>query len=54
VLGQPNFTCGVPNNDGTGCHQGLPSANNLQDPTGVFQIKNKLIVTDGNARYLIY
>jgi hypothetical protein len=54
VIGQPNFTCGVPNNDGTGCHQGLPSANNLQDPTGVFQIKNKLIVTDGNARYLIY
>ncbi len=54
VLGQPNFTCRVPNNDGTGCTQGIPSASNLQDPTGVVQIKNKLIVTDGNARYLIY
>ena len=26
VLGQPNFTCGVANNDGTGCTGGSPSA----------------------------
>lgn len=54
VLGQPNFTCGVPNNDGSGCVQGTPSANNLDDPTGVFQVNNQLVVTDGNGRYLIY
>jgi len=54
VLGQPNFTCGVPNNDGTGCHTGSASAQNLSDPTGIFQSGNQLIVTDGNSRYLIY
>ena len=54
VLGQPNFTCGVRDNDGTGCTQGAPSANNLDDPTGIFQTANQLVVTDGNGRYLIY
>ncbi len=54
VLGQPNFTCGVANNDGSGCHSGTASASNLSQPTGVFQSGNQLIVTDGNARYLIY
>ena len=32
VLGQPNFSCGVANNDGTGCIGGSPSANNLSEP----------------------
>jgi hypothetical protein len=54
VLGQPNFTCGVANNDGSGCTSGAPSASNLNQPTGVFQSGSQLIVTDGNARYLIY
>jgi hypothetical protein len=54
VLGQNSFTCGVSNNDGTGCVGGTPSASNLDDPTGVFQIGNQLIVTDGSSRYLIY
>src|SRR5208283_2144935 len=55
VLGQPNFSCAVANNDGTGCHQGAPSANNLDEVTGIFQINNQLIVGDGgNSRYLIY
>jgi len=53
VIGQPNFTCGVANNDGT-CHVGTASASNLSQPTGVFQTGNQLIVTDGNSRYLIY
>ena len=54
VIGQPNFTCGVANNDGTGCTAGTASASNLSQPTGVFQTGNQLIVTDGNSRYLIY
>jgi hypothetical protein len=54
VIGQPNFTCGVANNDGSGCTSGTASASNLSQPTGVFQINNQLIVTDGNSRYLIY
>jgi hypothetical protein len=55
VLGQPNFNCGVRDNDGSGCTQGTPSANNLDDPTGIFQIGNQLIVADGgNNRFLIY
>jgi hypothetical protein len=54
VIGQPNFTCGVANNDGSGCTEGTASASNLSDPTGVFQTGNQLIVTDGNSRYLIY
>lgn len=54
VLGQPNFTCGVANNDGTGCISGSPSAVNLSDPTGIVQIGNQLIVADGNNRFLIY
>jgi hypothetical protein len=55
VLGQPNFTCGVENNDGTGCTGGSPSANNLSNPTGIVQIGNQLIVADGgNNRFLIY
>ena len=53
VIGQPDFICGVANNDGT-CHVGTASASNLSDPTGVFQTGNQLIVTDGNSRYLIY
>lgn len=53
VIGQPDFTCGVANNDGT-CHSGTASASNLSDPTGVFQTGNQLIITDGNSRYLIY
>jgi hypothetical protein len=54
VLGQPNFACGVENNDGTGCHEGGPSANNLSEPAGVSQVGKQLIVADGNGRYLIY
>lgn len=55
VLGQTNTACGVENNDGSGCTEGSPSANNLDRPTGVFQFNNNLIVTDGgNNRYLIY
>ena len=54
VLGQPNFTCGEVNNDGTGCTEGPASDKNLNQPTGIFQINNQLIVTDGNSRYLIY
>ena len=54
VLGQPNFTCGADNNDGTGCTSGGASANNLEEPDGVTQIGNQLIVVDGNSRYLIY
>src|SRR6202451_441241 len=54
VLGQPNFTCGVANNDGSGCTSGEASASNLSQPTGIFQSGSQLIVTDGNARYLIY
>ncbi|WP_423960417.1 hypothetical protein [Candidatus Binatus sp.] len=53
VIGQPDFNCGVSNNDGT-CHEGTASASNLSDPTGVVQVGNQLIVTDGNARYLVY
>ena len=55
VLGQPNFTCGVANNDGSGCTGGSPSAANLSNPTGIVQIGNQLIVADGgNNRFLIY
>ena len=56
VLGQPNFTCGVQLNDGTGCVSGGASAKNLRMPTGVYQSPgNKLIVTDGgDSRYLIF
>jgi hypothetical protein len=56
VLGQPNFTCGVQLNDGTGCVSGAASAKNLKMPTGVYQSPgNKLIVTDGgDSRYLIF
>ena len=55
VLGQPNFTCGVANNDGSGCTGGSPSATNLSNPTGIVQIGNQLIVADGgNNRFLIY
>ena len=54
VLGQPNFACGVANNDGTGCVTGGPSANNLSHPTGITQVGSQLIVVDGNSRYLIY
>jgi hypothetical protein len=54
VLGQPNFSCGADNNDGTGCTGGGPSANNLEQPDGVTQIGNQLIVVDGDSRYLIY
>lgn len=54
VLGQPNFTCGVEDNDGTGCVEGAPSANNLSEPAGVSQVGNQLVVADGNGRYLIY
>jgi hypothetical protein len=55
VLGQPNFTCGVADNDGSGCTQGSPSASNLDNPTGIVQIGNQLIVADGgNNRFLIY
>jgi len=54
VLGQNNFTCGAPNNDGT-CGSGSPSANNLNLPNGVFQSGNRLIVSDeGNSRFLVY
>src|ERR1700684_2571321 len=49
VLGQPNFTCGVANNDGSGCTSGEASASNLSQPTGIFQSGSQLIVTDGNA-----
>jgi hypothetical protein len=54
LLGQPTFTCGVADNDGTGCTQGSPSASNLDGPTGIVQIGNQLIVADGNNRFLIY
>ncbi len=55
VLGQPNFGCGVENNDGTGCTGGSPSAANLSNPTGIVQVGNQLIVADGgNNRFLIY
>ena len=54
VLGQTNFSCGVDDNDGTGCTMGGVSANNLDEPNGVTQIGNQLIVVDGNSRYLIY
>ena len=54
VLGQTNFSCGVDDNDGTGCTSGGASANNLEEPDGVTQIGNQLIVVDGNSRYLIY
>ena len=55
VLGQPNFSCGVRNNDGTGCTGGSASAVNLDDPTGIVQVGNQLIVADGgNNRFLIY
>ncbi len=55
VLGQPSFTCGVKNNDGTGCVSGATSASNFYEPQGFFLYKNQLIVTDGfNSRYLIY
>ena len=54
VLGQPNFSCGVANNDGTGCVTGAPSANNLSEPTGITQVGNQLIVDDGNSRYLVF
>jgi len=54
VLGQTNFSCGVEDNDGTGCAMGGVSANNLDEPNGVTQIGNQLIVVDGNSRYLIY
>jgi len=54
VLGQNSFTCGAANNDGTGCTSGDASASNLNQPTGIFQSGNQLIVTDGNSRYLIY
>ncbi len=33
---------------------GGASANNLEEPDGVTQIGNQLIVVDGNSRYLIY
>jgi hypothetical protein len=55
VLGQPNFTCGVRNNDGTGCVSGATSAKNLSEPRGFFIFKKQLVVTDGsNHRYLIF
>ncbi len=55
VLGQTSVSCGVANNDGSGCKTGAPSANNLNQPTGVYQFGSHLIVTDGsNNRYLIY
>ena len=55
VLGQPNFTCGMRNNDGSGCVSGATSAKNLNDPRGFFVFKNQLVVTDGgNSRYLIF
>jgi len=56
VIGQPDFTCGAPNNDGSGtCKSGQPSAGGLTFPEGVIQIGNRLIVNDnGNNRYLIY
>lgn len=55
VLGQPNFSCGVASNDGSGCAGGAPSASNLDQPTGVYQFGTQLIVTDGsNSRYLIF
>ncbi|MGH7923659.1 MAG: hypothetical protein ACREQH_03610 [Candidatus Binatus sp.] len=55
VLGQPNFTCGVENNDGSGCTPGGPAANNLDNPRGITQVNNQLIIDDGgNNRYLIY
>jgi uncharacterized protein (DUF736 family) len=55
VLGQPNFTCGVHNNDGTGCVSGAASAKNLYNPRGFFIFKNQVVVTDGgNSRYMIF
>lgn len=56
VLGQPDFSCGAKNNDGSGtCKSGPPSAGGLAFPEGVIQIGNRLIVNDnGNNRYLIY
>jgi len=56
VLGQPDFTCAVENNDGSGtCSEGSPSAQNLGCPEGISQIGNRLIVDDTcDNRYLIY
>jgi hypothetical protein len=55
VLGQPNFTCGLRNNDGSGCVSGAASAKNLDNPRGFFVFKKQLVVTDGgNNRYLIF
>ena len=55
VLGQPNFTCGIESNDGTGCVKGTPTAQNMQKPRGVYQSNGHLIVTDGpDHRYLIF
>ncbi len=57
VLGQPDFTCGVYNNDGTGtCTSGsTSSAQGLDFPDGVYQSGNRFFVTDeDNNRYLIF
>ncbi len=55
VLGQTGFTCGVENNDGTGCVKGTPTAQNMRSPRGIYQFNNHLIVTDGgDSRYLIF
>lgn len=54
VLGQPDLTSGVANNDGSGA-SGSPSAQNLDNPVGIYQKGKKLFVTDNhNNRYLIY
>ena len=55
VLGQPNFACAARDSTGTSCARGLPSAQNFDNSTGIFQVSNQLIVNDGgNSRYLIF
>lgn len=56
VLGQGSFTKNVSNDDDqNGIADTDPRARTLSSPTGVLQVGDQLIVTDGNNhRYLIY
>ena len=55
VLGQPNFTSNVRNNDGSGT-SATPTDKNICDPTGLtFTTNNQLIAMDAcNSRALIF
>ena len=56
VLGQSDFAHDTENDDNQdGTDDGSPSARTFNFPSGVLQVGNQLIVTDGgNSRYLIY